>query len=541
MVLELFRLLKEMKFKLILLLILLLAGFIRFYKIDQVPPSLSWDEVSIGYNGYSILKTGRDEWGESFPLAFKSFGEYKYPFHIYATTISIFLFGLNEFAVRFPSAFFGIVNIFLLYLLVLKLFKNQFVALTSAFLLTISPWHIQFSRVAWETNFAFFFFLLGMLCFLKALDKRNYFLILSFIFFGFAIFTYNAAKVFIVLFIPLLLFSQWKNIARQKKIILISLLIFATLMTFNLLDSRLSGINRFKQLDFMQEEVVKTTTYKLTRVYSLGKIEMIIRQYLTYFSPQFLFISGDSNLRHSTQAIGQVYWLELLPVLLGTVFMFRKERKLALLILGWIILAPIPGSFTREAPHASRSMFMLGAWHILAAIGLYYLYLVLKKYRRFFMVTFLFLISSFFVNYYFYYLNEYPKISSESWKYGYKQAISYIAKNYDNYDLIVLARIYGEPQIFTLFYLKYPPEKFQTDQNLVRERKGDWIEVTAFDKFKFPDLGNEETTFKVILKNNPGKKILFLGKRENFPKEISRLLSINFLNGQNTFDIIEAK
>src|SRR3989338_286967 len=121
-----------MKPKLIIILILLLAAFLRFYKIDQVPPSLSWDEVSIGYNAYSILKTGKDEWGEAYPLAFKSFGEYKYPIHIYASVASIYFFGLNEFALRFPSALFGVINIFLLFLIAFKLFKNQFIALIAA-------------------------------------------------------------------------------------------------------------------------------------------------------------------------------------------------------------------------------------------------------------------------------------------------------------------------------------------------------------------------------------------------------------------------
>src|SRR3990167_6730277 len=197
-----------MKTKLVLILILLLASFLRLYQIDQVPPALSWDEASIGYDAYSILKTGKDQCGEIFPLAFKSFGEYKYPFHIYASAVSIYFFGLNEFAVRFPSALFGVINIFLLYLLTWKLFKNQFIALTAAFLLTISPWHIQFSRVIWETNFALCFFLAGLNFFLASRQaKKAYFLIVTFILFGMATFTYNGAKVFIVLFIPLLLFS----------------------------------------------------------------------------------------------------------------------------------------------------------------------------------------------------------------------------------------------------------------------------------------------------------------------------------------------
>ena len=64
---------------LIILLVFLLAFVLRVYKVTSDPPSLNWDEASIGYNAYSILKSGRDEWNKSFPLHFKSYGEYKLP------------------------------------------------------------------------------------------------------------------------------------------------------------------------------------------------------------------------------------------------------------------------------------------------------------------------------------------------------------------------------------------------------------------------------------------------------------------------------
>src|SRR3989344_1223720 len=91
----------------VLFLIILLAFFLRIYKLGSVPPSLYWDEASLGYNAYSILKTARDEHGKFLPLTnFAAFGDYKPPGYIYAAVPSIAIFGLNEFAIRFPSAFF---------------------------------------------------------------------------------------------------------------------------------------------------------------------------------------------------------------------------------------------------------------------------------------------------------------------------------------------------------------------------------------------------------------------------------------------------
>ena len=84
--------------KTILGAIIALAFMLRFWGLDHNPPSLNWDEVSHGYNAFSILKTGRDEWGAWFPSIFRAFGDYKLPVYIYLTTLPVAIFGLNAFA-----------------------------------------------------------------------------------------------------------------------------------------------------------------------------------------------------------------------------------------------------------------------------------------------------------------------------------------------------------------------------------------------------------------------------------------------------------
>src|SRR3989338_6436258 len=136
-----------MKQYLPILIILALAAFLRLYRLTDFPPGLYSDEASYGYNAYSILTTGRDEWGKFLPLTIQSFGDYKPPMTAYLTIPSIAVFGLNEFAVRFPSALIGILSILLIYLLTKEIFKSRSIALLVAALLAISPWHIHFSRM----------------------------------------------------------------------------------------------------------------------------------------------------------------------------------------------------------------------------------------------------------------------------------------------------------------------------------------------------------------------------------------------------------
>jgi 4-amino-4-deoxy-L-arabinose transferase-like glycosyltransferase len=174
---------------LLIISITLLAGFLRIYKIAEIPPALSWDEVSIGYNAYSILKTGRDEHQKFLPVdTFVAYGDYKPPLAVYITVPFVAMFGLNELAVRLPSAFFGTFTVLLTYFFVRSLFRAEdseirvrsksknlastsmgwqaSLALISTLILAISPWHINLSRAGFEANIALFLVLLGIYLFL---------------------------------------------------------------------------------------------------------------------------------------------------------------------------------------------------------------------------------------------------------------------------------------------------------------------------------------------------------------------------------------
>src|SRR3990167_2020828 len=162
-----------LKNNLSLIFIIILATVLRFYQLGQNPPSLNWDETAHGYNAYSILKTGRDEYGYRLPLSFRSFDDYKPPIYTYLVVPSVAAFGLNDFAVRFPSAFLGVLAVLFTYLMVKELFQKTPIALLSAFFLAISPWHLQFSRVAFETNSATFWSVLGTWAFLKGIKSED--------------------------------------------------------------------------------------------------------------------------------------------------------------------------------------------------------------------------------------------------------------------------------------------------------------------------------------------------------------------------------
>jgi len=162
----------------LLLIIIFLSAALRLIAVSQVPPALYQDESAIGYNAYSILQIGKDEYGTSYPLYFKSFGDYKLPVYIYLTAISEKMFGLNEFAVRFPSILAGIFAVIILFFFIRYLTKNTTLAFLTAVVLSLNPAHIFFSRAGFEVNVALTFALAGCYFFVRGANQNKVILLI---------------------------------------------------------------------------------------------------------------------------------------------------------------------------------------------------------------------------------------------------------------------------------------------------------------------------------------------------------------------------
>lgn len=540
-------------------LIIVLAFFLRIYKLTQVPPSLNWDEVSIGYNAYSILKTGRDEWGVRFPLHFKSYGEYKLPAQIYASIPGIAVFGLNELGVRITPVIYGTLTVVLLYFLTKALFASELVALTSSFLLAISAWHIQLTRASFESSFSVFWVAMGIWFLVKGFKKPVWWA-LSALPFAVSVYTYNSARVFTPLFLLATAIIYRKSFLKHKRQAFVSGLLFAALM-LPLVPFVLSGeaSARYKLVSITDDAGLVPRIEERRNLSKLPKpITVLIhnrvtyvsfyfvRNYVAHFSPDFLFVNGAGHKQHHVQGIGELYAIQAPFLLIGLYYLFKKKSKYRWLLISWILITFIPVSTTNDSiPNALRTIIANPPYQILTALGIYVLYRLLKAKGKlinyFFWVVVAAILSISFYGYLNNYYEIYPVNYSRDWQYGYKQVVDYIGKNMDKYDLIVFSRTYGEPHMFTLFYLNYDPALYQTDKNLVRFESYDWIWVTNFDKFYFPDLGDAGTKYADIVTQNKGKKILFIGKPGDFPADAQKLKTVNFLDGTRAFEIVEVK
>lgn len=457
----------------------------RLYKLDSVPPSLNWDEADGGYNAYAIANWAKDEWGQFLPLTFTSFKDDKHPVHIYLTVPIVKLFGLSDFTTRFSGAMVGILSVAVIFFLAKAFFKNNLTALLASLFLAISPYHIHFSRGLWEANFALFFFMLGLLMFYLALKKQGWLISLSFLSFGISILSYHSSKIIVPPILLLLGILYFKDLVKLKKNFyfgLFILLLFFLLLVFN---PRILGFARAAQTGFSKEVVEKTQTFQKTQNHILGLGEITLSQYLTHFTPQYLFVSGDQSPRNSVKTLGEFYKLDALFLLAGAFCLLVLRSKVAVVILAWLLLSPFPSSLVSGAPNATRAIFMLGSMQLIAALGAVKIVGWLKgKIKAFALVIILILLSAQLLIFLKDYFIAYPANSATDWQFGMKQIVEYV-KDHPEYDQINVTDIRSQPYIFFLFYLKTPLPEYLNSVIYNRSETKSFSTVSSFDKFYF--------------------------------------------------------
>lgn len=534
--------------KTILALIIIVAALLRFYQLGQNPPSLYWDEVSLGYNAYSILKTGHDEHGQFLPLdRFVAFGDYKPPGYIYASVPFIALFGLNAFGVRFLSALAGSLTVLLTYFLVKELFSNskfktdvtELLALLSSFLLAISPWHIHMSRGAFEANLAMFFNTLALLFFFKGL-KKGKFLICSSLSFMMAFYTFNSNRIISLLLVGVLAGLFWKKIWKRKKpaIVAIILAILLTIPSIKFLTSAEGGL-RFKEVSIFNNLMpLKTSNQQIDWLGNTIWARLLFNRRLAYgwhflshffdhFNPRYLFILGDRNPRFSTGDTGIFYVFEMPLLLAGLYQIFKNKDKKLWFLLIWWLAAMIPSSLAKETPHMLRTLSVVPAPQIISALGTQYLYNVFRK-KKTVLLGFSLLVVFNLVYFFHSYWVHWPVEAASEWQYGYKQAILKAEILKPSYDQIIISDFYGRPYINVLFYTKYPPEKYWQTRQAKRDSFLLW-HVNSFDKYLF---GLDK------LKQVEGKTLV-LAEVDEAPEGCLDIDTINLPSGQPIIKLCE--
>lgn len=525
-----------MKKETILIILILVASLIiRLLRLDQLPISPNWDEVSHGYNAYSILKTGKDEWGNFLPLIFRAYGDYKLPFYIYLTTIPVAIFGLNTFSIRLISALAGTLTGLFIFLIAKKILeKKPIIPLIVSLIFLFSPFNIFLSRIALEANL---FLLLFSVCLYLAINKK---LALSSLFYGLALFTYNSSRVLLPFYLLLFIFLAIKNKYKlsQNWYKLIPFLLFTAIALFQTLQQ--SGQARYQwvsildsgsinQINELRQHYPRFVVNKATYF-----VFTVVKNYLSHFNPQFLFFTGGSNYQFNIPNFYLISPLFLPFFILGLFFIFKNIKNINYqIILFLFLISPIPSSITRDAPHVLRSICFPFLVTLIIGIGISHI----KKFSRLVSVIaiaiVLFTQILFWPKY-----KTYAKEYSSSWQFGYQQVSDFIKENYSKYDKIIITKKYGEAHEFILFYLSFDPNRYQNNPKKW-DYHANWYWVDSFDKFEFVNDWEIQDKTKNI---DQDQKTLLITSPDNYNKDnFAPILSIEDPNQKMVFDILKNK
>lgn len=507
--------------RIFLLLVFVLGFFLRFNLLTSIPPGLGRDEVSVAYNAYSILKTGRDEHNRYLPLYFEAIGDQKLPVIIYLTVPSVALFGLTPLGTRFPEALLGSLTVVLSYFLVKQGLRSEKIKNLKALpyltplLIAINPWHIYHSRGAFEICIGLFFITTATYSLLKAVTQKWWYFV-SLTLFIIAFYTYSMTRLLVpIILIYYLAVNRKQIIALPKKFILGLIgLGFILLLPFiiNFFDP--GGIFGPKGAVILSSSYTKSVflgfrSYVLNSPVSFlgpiffNRIIMVFYEYLknilTALSPGFYFANGSAVAGIGN--IGQFYLVEIVPFIIGIVTAYRQIRagnRFYKMIVGWIILTVLSASWTVNPPYATRTFFIIVPTIIIIATGWITImqFLVRKKVRVILSLTvisaiYLWQVSFYLVSYYF----RFPIVYANEWEARASELFDYLKENEGEADKIVITKPEKSMYAFLLFYHQIPPQEVWTKLERYPTDPDGWHHGKKFGKYEFREIDwNKDNT-----------------------------------------------
>lgn len=544
---------KLLQTKYLLLIILLIASILRLISLESIPIGFNDDEAAFGYNAYSIINTARDEWGVLLPFpVFESFGDWKLVGYLYLTAASQLIFGASEFATRLPSAIGGILAVFTTYLLTKKLFDEK-IALVSALLLAISPWHIVASRNAFESDLLIPLITLAIYFFVKGLKTPKH-LYVSAVIFGVSFYIYRSSWLFIPSFLLLVGYLYRDNLKKAKKdifkaalvLFIISLPLIPTVLSFQgqsrffqesiIFGVQSSGIvdNVNQRRGVCQESLPKSICPLIYNKYN-SYLKNYVGNYFSNLSPETYYVNVVPG-GYQAFSIRSLFYLFELPLLIvGLLLLVLKRHHSLKILIPWILLVPLGPSITGVG-NPGRLNILMPAPQILSAYGfITAMYLISSVRIRIATAATVSLIvglsTARLITDMFYF---YPQISGQSQRYGYKQLFEYLEKERNNYTVVAVSRKTDDAKqyIHYLFFAKIDPREFHSEDS-TRKYRGDdkWRVVERINNVVF-----YETTPSIT--ELPENSLLVVGNKEvSLP--VNPIFTVNYLNGDRAFEVYD--
>ncbi len=457
--------------RILLIIFFCIALSVRLYQLGSTPNSLTWDEAALGYNTYSILTTGADEYSIRFPLVLRSYDDYKPALYAYLSLPFIRIFGLTVTAIRLLSAISGAFLVFSVFLLARNILHSRQTALIAAGLVVFSPLLLHFSRMAIETNLSLTLFVTGTALVLNPppnFSSKTY--ILGLFLLLLSANAYHSARYLV----PWVVFYSWmvpfdRPLIRRKLMYLIPFGILYLPIVYFILDSRYN--TRFIQtslftnigITFAYISKLSTTPAPFAAVSRIYFLAMDFGgRYFSYFNPFNLFIKASGHELYFLDTHGVYNSIELPFWIIGVFQLLRHPRRFGPIILLWF-LAPLPASVTIDWFSAHRSNLLWPFLLLLTAVGVHHFLNWSSRFKPYLIAIFVCLwifqvgrvVESV--------LAYQPYAHYGAYQYGFAQTIPFVNDVKDQYSQVIIDSPHAQPHMFVLFFAKYPPSLYQQE------------------------------------------------------------------------------
>ena len=345
--------------------LIFIATFARFLFLESSPRGFYIDEAAGATNIMCVQQSGAGELTGKWALFFPAFDQFTGAFHtapyVYSGAAWITAFGHSIGSFRALTAFVSFLLIIGIFLLTEQLADRR-AAYLATLAAAISPWIFQFARIAWDPPFYPMFLVWACYFFLRSNKYRD--AMISGLLLALAAYSYPTARAHIPLFMPALIWWKHKNTKPQlpyysavagAAVFVAIPLIINTLNGY--LQARAAMLSVFGEYHLSQ-------TYQSTFVGN-GLITLA-KNILAHLSPSYLFLKGDSNLRHGTGSFGILSWLDTLAVVAFVILCVQTLRRRASLRSSGAIALCLWGFFTAIV---SASLTWEGIPHALRSIG----------------------------------------------------------------------------------------------------------------------------------------------------------------------------
>ena len=442
--------------------ILIVAAVLRIYRLGDVPAGLYCDEAGNGYNAYALGTAGIDENGLHWPLYVWSFGTaFKNPAFIYPAMVPVKLFGLSEFSVRLTSAAFGIATVAALFFLGRAL-MTPWVGAWAALFLALCPWHLHFSRIAFELIAFPFLFTAGAVG-LVGFARGRRTLPLGLAGCAACVYAYAPAAFFVPAFLLGFGLLYAVDLVRRWRELLVALAVAAAVLApaavfFTRQTS--SGTVYFRRTTFLDAQQPWRPQF--------GRF---LQNYQQFFATRFLIREGDPIYRHSVRGFGELYPFFIPFIVLGAGTALLRRDRASKLAVWWLALYPVAPSLMNEIPSATRGIIGAPIFCLLAGIGFAATLRAVRwlggnrRFGRVVQAAAVVIATVVFgrevYKYLYAYFVDYPTYSALTpggFQFGYRDAIHYLDAERAHYDTLLLsATDSNQPQVFAQFYRPIDP------------------------------------------------------------------------------------